>query len=102
MKSDGTLDNGRIFAQQKDKTKEGVPDGMKVDTKGNVYSTGPGGIWVFSPSGDLLGVIEVPEAPANLAWGGQDYKTLYITAKENVYRVRLKVPGVKPGAVDNR
>ena len=97
VKPDGTLNNGRIFAQQKDKTKEGVPDGMKVDTKGNVYSTGPGGVWVFSPTGELLGVIEVPEAPANLAWGGQDYKTLYITAKKSVYSVRLKVPGVRPG-----
>ncbi len=101
VKADGTLNNGRIFAEQKDKTKEGVPDGMKVDVKGNVYSTGPGGIWIFSPTGGLLGVIEVPEAPANLAWGGQDYKTLYITAKKSVYRIRLKVPGVKPGGVSN-
>lgn len=97
VKPDGTLSNGRIFAEQKDKTKEGVPDGMKVDTKGNVYSTGPGGVWVFSPSGELLGVIEVPEPPANLAWGGQDYKTLYMTARKSVYSVRLKVPGIKPG-----
>ena len=97
VKSDGTLSNGRIFAEQKDPAKEGVPDGMKVDVKGNVYSTGPGGVWVFSPSGKLLGVIEVPEAPANLGWGEQDYKTLYITAKKSVYRIRLKIPGIKPG-----
>lgn len=102
VKSDGTLDNGRIFAEQKDADKKGVPDGMKVDTKGNVYSTGPGGVWVFSPSGKLLGVIEVPKASTNLAWGDQDYKTLYITANENIYRIRLKVPGIKPGDLDNR
>ncbi|MDJ0693312.1 SMP-30/gluconolactonase/LRE family protein [Mastigocoleus sp. MO_188.B34] len=100
VKPDGTLTNGSIFAQQKDKTKEGVPDGMKVDIKGNVYSTGPGGVWVFSPTGELLGVIEVPEPPANLAWGGEDYKTLYMTARKSVYSVRLKVPGIKPGGVN--
>lgn len=97
VKSDGILENGRIFAQQKDPSKQGVPDGMKVDVKGNVYSTGPGGVWVFSPSGNLLGIIEVPEAPANLAWGDRDYKTLYITAKTSLYRIRLKIVGVRPG-----
>ena len=101
VKPDGTLNNGRIFAEQKDKTREGVPDGMKVDIKGNVYSTGPGGVWVFSPTGELLGVIEVPEPPANLAWGGEDYKTLYMTARKSVYRIRLKVTGIKPGVSDN-
>jgi gluconolactonase len=93
VNSNGLLKNGHIFAQQKYPGKEGVPDGMKVDIKGNVYSTGPGGVWVFSPAGNLLGIIEVPEVPANLAWGDNDYKTLYITARNSLYRIRLKNPG---------
>jgi gluconolactonase len=106
VKPDGTLDNGRIFAELKDPNKNGVPDGMKVDVEGNVYSTGPGGVWVFSPSGNLLGTIEVPEVTTNLAWGlsaqvsaqeDRDYKTLYITANKSLYRIRLKIPGVRPG-----
>ncbi|MEB3277696.1 MAG: SMP-30/gluconolactonase/LRE family protein [Lyngbya sp.] len=97
VKPDGTLTNGRIFATQKDPNKKGVPDGMKVDTLGNVYSTGPGGVWVFSTSGEKLGIIETPETAANLAWGDADYKTLYITASNGLYRVRLNVEGLKPG-----
>lgn len=98
VKPDGTLTNGRIFATQKDPNKKGVPDGMKVDTLGNVYSTGPGGVWVFSPSGEKLGIIETPETAANIAWGDADYKTLYITASSGLYRIRLNVEGVKPGS----
>ncbi|MBD2018179.1 SMP-30/gluconolactonase/LRE family protein [Microcoleus sp. FACHB-53] len=105
VKSDGTLENGQLFAELKDPSKNGVPDGMKVDQKGNVYSTGPGGIWVFSPSGNLLGILEVPEVAANIAWGdslrdssaSRDYKTLYITASNSLYRIRLKIPGVQSG-----
>lgn len=97
IQPDGTLANGRIFAEQKDENLQGVPDGMKVDVEGNVYSTGPGGVWVFSPSGNLLGIIKVPEVPANLAWGDRDYKTLYITARNSLYRVRLKIAGVQVG-----
>lgn len=93
VKTDGTLENGRIFAERKDSSKEGVPDGMKIDNEGNVYSTGPGGVWVFSPSGNLLGKIEVPEAPSNLAWGDRSYKTLYITARNSLYQIPLKVAG---------
>ncbi|HEY9900847.1 MAG TPA: SMP-30/gluconolactonase/LRE family protein [Candidatus Sericytochromatia bacterium] len=107
VKSDGTLGNGQLFAELKDPSKKGVPDGMKVDQEGNVYSTGPGGIWVFSPSGNLLGILEVPEVAANLAWGdslrdssaSRDYKTLYITASNSLYRIRLKIPGVRPGKI---
>lgn len=95
VKLDGTLENGQLFAELKDPSKKGVPDGMKVDQQGNVYSTGPGGIWVFSPSGNSLGKIEVPEVAANLGWGDGDYKTLYITASNSLYRIRLKVSGVR-------
>jgi gluconolactonase len=97
VKPDGTLENGRIFAELKDSSQQGVPDGMKVDKEGNVYSTGPGGVWVFSSSGNLLGKIEVPETAANLAWGESDYKTLYITASNSLYRIRLKIAGMQPG-----
>ena len=99
VKSDGTLENGKIFAELKDPNKQGVPDGMKVDLQGNIYSTGPGGVWVFSPSGKLLGIIAVPEKVANLAWGNDDYKTLYLTASKSLYRITLKVTGVRPGGM---
>lgn len=96
VNSDGTLTNGRIFAELKDPNKKGVPDGMKTDIQGNIYSTGPGGVWVFSSAGNLLGTIEVPEATTNLAWGDSDGKTLYITAGKSLYRIRLKIAGMRP------
>jgi gluconolactonase len=87
--ADGTLVNGRVFADLTSKI-DGVADGMKVDAKGNVYTTGPGGVWVLSPSGKHLGTIAPPETPANCAWG-DDGKTLYMTAVTSVYRVRTLV-----------
>lgn len=95
VRPDGTLSNGRLFAELKDPGKEGVPDGMKVDVEGNVFCTGPGGIWILSPGGELLGKIETPEVPANLAWGDADLKTLYITASTSVYRIRVKTGGAR-------
>ncbi len=74
----------------------GSPDGMKVDSNGNVYSAGPGGVWIFSPDGAHLGTIRMPEKVGNLAWGDADAKTLYITASASVYRVRLSVAGIRP------
>ncbi len=68
-------------------------DGMKVDERGNLYVTGPGGIWVFAPDGARVGVIEVPEKVANLNWGDPDWKTLYITASTSVYSLRMQVAG---------
>lgn len=97
VKPNGTLTNGRIFAQLKEPPDTGVPDGIKVDVQGNVYCSGPEGIWVFSPSGKLLGKIIVPEVVTNLAWGDSDYKTLYITASTSIYRIRLNIAGVQPG-----
>ena len=94
---DGTLANGRTFADLSDPGQDGVPDGMKVDVRGNVFCTGPGGIWVLSPEGETLGRIEAPEVPANLAWGDADGKTLYITARTGLYRMRTKTGGVLPG-----
>jgi sugar lactone lactonase YvrE len=95
IKPDGMVENGKLFAELKPSRQEGSADGMKVDIKGNVYSTGPGGIWIFAPNGTRLGIIEIPQVPANLAWGDHDYKTLYITARDSLYRIRLKISGVR-------
>ena len=71
-------------------------DGLKVDTAGNVYACGPGGIWVIAPDGRLLGRLELPEAPHNLAFGDADGRTLYVTALTSIYRLRLHVEGIRP------
>jgi gluconolactonase len=94
VKDDGTLTDAKVFYDATSDTRPGAPDGMKVDREGNVYSTGPGGVWIFSPEGKALGVILTPERASNVAWAGGDRKTLYITASSSVYRVTLKVPGV--------
>ncbi len=93
LQPDGTLTNEKVFAVLQAANSEGAADGMKVDIEGNVYSTGSGGVWVFSPSGDLLTIIKIPEIPTNLAWGDQDKRTLYVTARTSVYRLRLEIPG---------
>ena len=72
----------------------GNPDGMKVDVEGNVYCTGPGGVHVFDSSGAYLGRILVPESCSNMAWGDADWKTLYITGRGSVYRIRLNAEGI--------
>jgi len=92
--ADGSVSNGRVFADVDSEKEDGVPDGMKVDSLGNVYGTGPGGIWVFSPDGKHLGTIKLPETPANCGWG-DDGKSLYITAVRGLYRVKLAVAGAK-------
>jgi gluconolactonase len=93
---DGSLRNGRIFASEAGPKKDGVPDGMKVDSDGNLYVTGPEGIWVWSPDGQHLGTIVLPEQPANLAWGDPNYGTLYITASKSVYKLRTNTRGFVP------
>jgi gluconolactonase len=82
-----------IFADMSSDETDGVPDGMKVDVDGRVYCTGPGGTWVFAPDGARLGIIRTPEVPANLAFGGADLRTLFLTARTSVYTLRVKVPG---------
>jgi gluconolactonase len=94
--ADGSLSNGRIFGEEPGGPHEGVPDGIKVDTKGNLYVTGPKGVWVWDPQGHHLGTIEMPEQPANLTWGDKDFKTLYITATHSVYRLQTKARGFVP------
>ena len=91
VQPDGTLSNGRIFADLGAEKQHG-PDGMKVDANGNLYVTA-GVVWVFDREGNHLGDIAIPDAPANLAFGDADYKTLYITARPSLYRIRLKVQG---------
>ncbi|TAK25977.1 MAG: SMP-30/gluconolactonase/LRE family protein [Chloroflexota bacterium] len=93
IRADGTLSSSRVLAELK-ADEPGVPDGMKVDTAGNIYCTGPGGVWIVAPSGEILGRIVTPEMPANVGWGEPDWSTLYITARSSVYRVRLAIPGV--------
>lgn len=94
--ADGTLSNGRIFGEEPGGKGDGVPDGMKVDKQGNLFVTGPKGIWVWDAAGHHLGTIAMPEQPANLAWGDKDYRTLYITATTSVYRLRMKTEGFVP------
>jgi gluconolactonase len=91
---DGTLANGRMFADLRGHEEKGVTDGMKVDTRGNVYVTGPGGIWVITPTGEHLGTLRVAERPINLAFGDDDRKSLYITAHSGLYRTRVKIAGL--------
>jgi|SRR5438876_3362962 len=92
----GTLANGRPFGSEPGGSDDGVPDGIRVDRFGNLYVTGPLGIWVWDPAGHHLGTIVVPEQPANMAWGDADHQTLYITATTSVYRLRTRVRGFVP------
>jgi len=90
---DGSISNGRVLIEMNE-PEPGAPDGMKVDQQGNIYCTGPGGFWIIEPSGKSLGRIMPPELPANLAWGDSDWKTLYLTARTGLYRLRLIIPGM--------
>ncbi len=94
--SDGSLANGRIFGEEPGGKGDGVPDGIKVDRHGNLFVTGPKGIWVWDASGKHIGTIVMPEQPANLTWGDRDYRTLYITATTSVYRLQMKTEGFVP------
>jgi gluconolactonase len=94
--SGGKLSNGRIFGEEPGGKGEGVPDGMKVDRDGNLFVTGPKGIWVWDKQGHHIGTIAIPEQPANLTWGDKDYRTLYITATTSVYELRVKARGFVP------
>ncbi|MFC4667226.1 isochorismatase family protein [Seohaeicola nanhaiensis] len=92
--ADGSLTNGRVFAGGiRDDLKPGLPDGMKADKDGNLYVTAPGGVWVYSFQGELLGKIDCPEMVANLHWGGADWSTLYLCACTSLYSVQTKTRG---------
>lgn len=92
--NDGTLGPGKVFASFPN-DKPGAMDGMRVDSRGNVYCTCPGGLAVIAPSGSILGVIDLPKVATNCAWGDRDFSSLYITAQDSVYRIRMKSRGAK-------
>jgi gluconolactonase len=92
----GGVTGATVFADLTSAPGEDALDGLKVDVAGNVYACGPGGVWILSPAGEELGLLRLPESPHNLAWGDHDARTLYITALTGVYRIRLRIPGVRP------
>ena len=94
--ADGNASNAKVFFDMTGAVGEDAIDGIKVDQHGNLYVCGPGGIWVISAEGKHLGTIKTPKNPHNLAWGGADGKTLYITAQDTLYRMPLNVAGVRP------
>ena len=93
VNADGTLSNGKIFYSFNYTTGDEALDGLKVDVQGNIYCSAPGGVYVISPAAKLLGKIEGPERPANMAWGGSDGKTLYLTAHTGLYKIQTLIGG---------
>jgi gluconolactonase len=97
VQADGSLGKGKVFYDATPTVKEGklrgLPDGLKIDKQGNIFSTGPGGVLVISPEAKLLGIIYTGEATANCAWG-DDGSTLYITADMYLCRIKTLVKGV--------
>ena len=94
--ADGSLSNRRMFAENigdGDLAKGGLVDGMKCDERGNIWVTGPSGVWVISPEGEHLGTVEIPESVGNLAFGGPDWNWLFVPASSSLYRVKTKVAG---------
>ncbi|MBS1868065.1 MAG: SMP-30/gluconolactonase/LRE family protein [Actinobacteria bacterium] len=111
VRADGSLAGGEVFHDgigngnvgPTGVSDDGVPDGMKCDEHGNVYCTGPGGVWAIAPDGTRIGTIEVPEIVANLTFGDADWKTLYLTATTSLYRLRMRVSGrMEPYMEDGR
>jgi gluconolactonase len=97
VKEDGTLKNGRVFYDFNQTEDEEALDGLKIDKEGNLFVSAPGGIWIISSDAKLLGKIVTPERPANMTWGDEDGKTLYLTAHSSLYKIR-----VKTGKAENR
>jgi gluconolactonase len=96
VSSDGTVSDGKVFFDMTGAKGEDAIDGIKVDRQGNLYVSGPGGLWILSPEGKHLGTVFVPRHPHNMAWGDDDGMTLYLTAQSGLYRMPLKIPGVRP------
>ena len=90
---DGTLSNNRVFCDMSS-ADPGVPDGMKVDTLGRVFCVGSGGIWVIAPSGEVIGVVRTTEVIRNLAFGGPDFRTLFLTPRGSLSKLEVKTPGI--------
>ncbi|MBM3775646.1 MAG: SMP-30/gluconolactonase/LRE family protein [Acidobacteria bacterium] len=93
---DATLRNGMQFFDMTAAPGEDALDGIKADRQGNLYVSGPGGLWILVPSGRRLGTIVVPRHVHNMAWGDEDGKTLYLCARSALYRIRLEIPGIRP------
>lgn len=96
VKPDGSLQQGDVFYDMTSAPGEDAIDGIKVDVEGNLYVSGPGGLWILSPEGKHLGTIVGPKHPHNMAWGDADGKTLYLTAQSGLYRMRLNIAGIRP------
>jgi gluconolactonase len=96
VQPDGSLRNGTVFFDMTVAPGKEALDGLKVDALGNVYVSGPGGLWILSPEGNHLGTLRMPELPANFAWGDEDGRTLYLAARTGLYRLRLNIPGARP------
>jgi gluconolactonase len=96
VRMDGSLAPATQFFSMQDAPGEEALDGLKVDQRGNLFASGPGGVWIISPEGRHLGTIRAPELAANMAWGDDDARTLYMTARTSIYRVRVKIPGIRP------
>jgi gluconolactonase len=96
VNAEGHLSNGKVFFDMSKAPGEDAIDGVKVDQQGNLYVSGPGGLWIISPQGKHLGTILAPKHPHNMAWGGDDGKTLYMTAGDKLYRMPLNIPGIRP------
>ena len=94
--ADGTVSNGMVFFDMTSAPGEDALDGMKVDQRGNLYVSGPGGLWIISPEGKHLGTVIAPKHPHNMAWGDDDGKTLYLCARSGLYKMRLNIPGIRP------
>ncbi|MCI0454558.1 MAG: SMP-30/gluconolactonase/LRE family protein [Candidatus Dadabacteria bacterium] len=99
VNADGTLSNGKVFFDMTKAAGEDAIDGVKVDQQGNLYLSGPGGLWVISAQRKHLGTIVAPKHIHNMAWGDEDGKTLYMCARSGLYRMRLNVPGVRPKGI---
>jgi len=96
VNADGTLGAGSIFFDMTSAPGDEALDGMKVDAQGHLFVSGPGGVWVISGEGRHLGTLKFPQLPANMAWGDADGRTLYLTARSSLYRLRLGVSGIRP------
>ena len=95
---DGSLRDGRLFAEGlASELERGRPDGMKTDERGNIWCTGPGGVWIYAPTGEPIGRIATPEPTANLHWGGADLHTLFLAATTSLYGLKTRVgPHIEP------
>src|SRR6202171_5924515 len=96
VQPDGSVTDGALYLDASHESAPGVPDGIRVDKNGNLYGAGPGGVWIISPDGKHLGTIKAPEQATNIGFGDGDRETLYIAARPSIYRIKVRVSGVKP------